>query len=290
MEVRRSIAKPRTSLAGALRKLKTALVKDPREFGARAREFCARFHDYSPFNRLLIHLQRPDATFVKGRKQWAVKDGRTVRRGSRAIYIIAPVLKANEGGGTFKFSTAKVYDVSDTDGPPFSAPTCSQVQGKDDIVKRRLHDLEEWVRGSGIELLYQTPLPNALVDGMTDGFSIWVRPDLGAGERLAVLAHEIAHVKLHFRRSQRGQSLIVEDPMRHNRYIEELEAELTAFMLLEFAGVDSSKGAAAYLNSWQASAKKIQMVAERCFRAACSILHGCEKKKYRRLVEEDAMV
>jgi hypothetical protein len=44
----RKIVRPGSRLAGALRRLEDALVHDPRELGARLREFAARFHDYSP--------------------------------------------------------------------------------------------------------------------------------------------------------------------------------------------------------------------------------------------------
>jgi len=144
---------------------------------------------------------------------------------------------------------------------------------------------------AGVTVRYEAPVVNALVDGATDGLAIWARPDLGPGERLAVLAHEIAHVKLHFRRKQRGQILLVDDPKQTgSRDIKELEAELTAFLLLEFSGIDCSQGSAAYLNSWNASASKIRDHAERCFVVACSVLRACERKKYRRLVEEGTVV
>lgn len=287
---RRSIAKPRSRLAGALRKLEAALVQDPRELGVRAREFAARFHDYSPLNRALIFLQRPDATFLKGRKQWE-KEARVVRRGARAIQILAPALKPDERATTRSFTQVKVYDVADTDGPPFSPPSSVQVRSGEDLAAERLRDLEEWVRGSGLALQYKAPVVNALVDGATNGLTVWVRPDLGPAERLAVLAHEIAHVKLHFRRKQRGQTLLIDDPKQPaSRDVKELEAELTAFLLLEFSGIDTSQGAAMYLNSWNASASKIRDHAERCFVVACSVLRDCEKKRYRKLVDEGTVV
>lgn len=287
---RRSIAKSRSRLAGALRKLEAALVEDPRDLGARAREFAARFHDYSPLNRALIFFQREDATFLKGRKQWE-KDGRVVRRGARPIHILAPVLKPDEQAPTTQFTSVKVFDVADTDGPPFLLPPPVQVRMGEDLAAERLRDLEEWVRGSGLELRYEAPFVNTLVYGATDGLTIWVTPDLSPAERLGVLAHEVAHVKLHFPRKQRGQTLLVDDPKQPpSRDEKELEAELTAFLILEFSGIDSSQGSAAYLNSWKANASKIRDHAERCFVVACSILRDCEKKRYRTLVDKGTVV
>lgn len=289
---RRSIAKPRSRLAGALRKLETALAEDPRELGDRIREFAARFqfHDYSPLNRALIFFQRPDATFLKGRKQWE-ENGRVVRRGARAIYILAPALKAQERAIPSSFVQVRVYDVVDTEGPPFSPPSCVRVRSGEDLGAERLRDLEEWVRGSGLALQYKQRVVNALEEGATDGLTIWVRPDLGPVERLAVLAHEIAHVKLHYRRKKRGQTLLVDDSRQPaSSDVRELEAELTAFLLLEFSGIDCSQGSAAYLSSWRATASTIREHAERCFVVACAVLRDCETKRYRRLVEDGTIV
>lgn len=33
-------------------------------------DFGARFHRYSPYNMMLIFLQKPDATFVAGYRRW----------------------------------------------------------------------------------------------------------------------------------------------------------------------------------------------------------------------------
>jgi hypothetical protein len=212
-------------------------------------------------NRVWILLQRQDATFVKGRKQWE-KEGRTVRRGARAIYIFAPALKPDERADTLGFTSVKVYDVSDTDGGPFTPP-CVPVGAKASTVAARLRDLEDWVRGSGLVLHYAAPGVNALIDGATNGLEIWVRPDFGPAERLGVLAHEIAHVRLHFRRKNRGQVVVIDDPKRRPpRDVRELEAELTAFLLLELSGIDSSRGSAAYLNSWEASVKSCWIMAD----------------------------
>src|SRR4051794_24305850 len=49
----------------------------------------ARFHRYSWGNALLILAQRPESTHVAGYRTWQSL-GRQVRRGEKAIRIIAP--------------------------------------------------------------------------------------------------------------------------------------------------------------------------------------------------------
>jgi hypothetical protein len=284
---RARLAAPRTRLAGALRKLEEALANDPRELGARVRGFAARFHQYSPLNRALIFLQRPDATFVDGRAKWQAKE-REVKPGARAIFIMAPSLEPHQRGATSSFHRINVYDVSDTTGPTFEAPSCAEVRGDDARIAKLLGDLEEWVQRSGLELRYEARVVNGLVDGATNGKTIWVRPDLGPGERLATLAHEIAHVKLHFKKKDRGGEVMADHAGQSpTRDVLELEAELTAFLILEFSGIDSSRGSAAYLNCWRASKTAIHAHAEACLRAASSVLGACERKDYRSLVDDD---
>jgi hypothetical protein len=247
----------------------------------------AKFHHYSPLNKALISLQRPDATFVKGRRQWVAQD-RTVKRGARAIQIIAPTLGAGDRSPVIRFTTAKVYDVSDTDGPPFAVPALTpDTRGQEELVGQRLSQLIEWVHRSGLRLRFEAPAVNELIDGATDGSSIWIRPDVDDATKLLILAHEIAHAKLHVRRRARGkirlEDLYGQAPSRDTR---ELEAELTAFFLLELFGIDSSRGSAGYLNGWKAGREEIRQHAPKVFRAACAVVSDCERKRYRRLVEE----
>ena len=54
--------------------------------------FVANFYDYSANNCILIEMQCPQASFVAGYKTWQ-KMGRYVKKGEKAIKIIAPSLK-----------------------------------------------------------------------------------------------------------------------------------------------------------------------------------------------------
>ena len=51
--------------------------------------FISSQHKYSWFNNLLIFLQDPESTYVRGYKQWQAI-GRQVRKGESAIDILAP--------------------------------------------------------------------------------------------------------------------------------------------------------------------------------------------------------
>ncbi len=73
-------------------------------------DFVARFRFYSPFNALLIHVQKPGATFVAPAHRWRDKYKREVMPGAQPIVILQPM-------GPVMF----VFDVSQTE-PTEDAP------------------------------------------------------------------------------------------------------------------------------------------------------------------------
>ena len=50
----------------------------------------SKFYNYSVYNTMLIHLQNKDSTYVAGYNKW-IELGRYVKKGSKAIKILAPV-------------------------------------------------------------------------------------------------------------------------------------------------------------------------------------------------------
>src|SRR5689334_18060208 len=85
----------------------------------------AAFHDYSWGNVALIVSQRPTATRVAGYRTWQTQFGRQVRKGERAIKILAPCVRKVEDRQTGEqvrrvvaFRAVNVFDVEQTDGDP----------------------------------------------------------------------------------------------------------------------------------------------------------------------------
>ena len=84
----------------------------------------SRFYRYSANNCLLILLQKPTATQVAGFRAWQEKFERNVKKGEKAIRILAPcphkkkVMKDGEEQEiTFTtFRPCSVFDVSQTEG------------------------------------------------------------------------------------------------------------------------------------------------------------------------------
>ena len=97
--------------------------------------FMGRFHHYSLNNQILIAMQKPGSSLVAGYNDWQKKFKRHVMRGEKGILILAPVIKKKEEiiegqydkngdpetqtvSRIVNFTTAYVYDVSQTDGEP----------------------------------------------------------------------------------------------------------------------------------------------------------------------------
>ena len=64
-------------------------VKDSEEFKEML-TFFSKFHNYSYHNSILIKMQKPDATYVAGYRQWQKKFNRNVKNGEEGIAILAP--------------------------------------------------------------------------------------------------------------------------------------------------------------------------------------------------------
>jgi hypothetical protein len=111
-------SKEREQVERAVRELLTS------EGWRRWAETRATFHNYSMGNCMLIAMQKPDATQVAGFRAWQSL-GRNVRKGERAIAIMAPMsvkerdARGDETGERLTFFRAvSVFDISQTDGEP----------------------------------------------------------------------------------------------------------------------------------------------------------------------------
>jgi hypothetical protein len=101
----------------------------------------ARFHTYSFSNAVLIAAQHPTAARMAGFATWQ-RLGRTVQRGERAIWILAPMTRRlaehhqdddarDEAGRTvLAFRAVPVFAEDQTTGDPLPEP-CMRLSGDD---------------------------------------------------------------------------------------------------------------------------------------------------------------
>ena len=213
--------------------------------------FSARFRDYSARNRLLVYLQRPRAQFCKGYRDW-LKNGRQVRKGEKALSILAPLLrKPNQeelAAGAdpdrripFGFRAVAVFDYEQTDAVRddalvYESPMIRlDVGGPTGLVAR----IEAAITETG----YTVETKDT---GYADGrcrFAdkiIEVRAGLSDADCASVLAHELAHAIAHHPDAEK----------RPSKASMELQAEGAAYVALAALGLDTARASLPYLKNW----------------------------------------
>ncbi|MHB1519573.1 MAG: ArdC-like ssDNA-binding domain-containing protein [Acidimicrobiales bacterium] len=231
--------------------------------------FQSRFHHYSFNNVLLIAAQCHEASQVAGFNAWR-KMNRFVRKGEKAIWILAPMVYRNaevEDGEDERiirgFKWVPVFDVAQTDGTDL--PTICNHLGGDDPAGHYA-TLLQVARSIGFTV------EDHEFDGSTNGdcthseHRIRVETRNTPAQRAKTLAHEIAHALLH------GQF--------DSRALAELEAESTAYVVCQALGIDSSDYSFGYVATWAGGGEQaiagIKASCERIQRTAATILQAFE--------------
>ncbi len=221
----------------------------------------ARFHRYSLGNVFLIHMQCPRASHIAGFRAWQ-RLGRHVRRGEKAIRILAPVVwrdpeDENRKTHLVAFRTACVFDVSQTAGKPL--PGFAAVAGDPGGHLARLRD---FLRDNRISLEYSDRTGAA--EGMSLGGRIVLKSGLKPAEEFAVLAHEAAHELLHANAESRPEE----------KAVRETEAEAVAFVVCQAVGLDTNTAASDYIQLYRGDKDTLLASLERIQRTAATIIHG----------------
>jgi len=220
-----------------------------------------RFHRYSAGNVLLIGMQCPEASRVAGYRTWQSL-GRQVRRGQRAIHILAPVLRRaqdddEERDRIAAFKTACVFDVSQTEGRPL--PEFSQVAGDPGLCAQRLEAL---VRRKGIALEHSARLGGA--EGLSCGGRIVLKKGMPPAMAFSVLAHELAHEMLHG----------MDAKEQRDRRIRETEAEAVAFVVCQAVGLETRTAASDYIQLYRGDRETLMASLGRIQRTAGEIIRA----------------
>lgn len=253
-------------------------VKKLGESGAFQRylEVSARFHNYSPMNRMMIAIQRPDATRVAGFNTW--KDlGRWVRKGEKGIAIWAPMFfakKDQDGNKTGEilrgFRVVHVFDVAQTEGKELPAPvTAERLTGEEDGgIFEALVDFAKH-GGLSVQEAFAAFPPERDGDYSPMGKEIRIRAGLAQLQRAKTMAHECAHWILHS--DDKGGALA--------REVKETEAEAAAFLALARFGFRSDDYSFPYVAGWASGdVTVLEKSLARIEKAADEIIHAIESR------------
>lgn len=224
-----------------------------------------RFHKYSVGNAMLIHFQRPKATYVAGFRTWQ-KLSRYVKKGEHGIAILAPIVRHkkslladneedSEKEVLVAFKTAYVFDIDQTNGK--SLPEFARVQGDPaDYIER----LKKYISEQGIKIEYRSDI--GLAEAVSCGGMIKVKDGLTVAETFSVLVHELAHEMLHKD----------EDNKLKNKKIKETEAEAVAFVVCHGTGLDVNTAGSDYIQLYDGDKKTLLQSLERIQQTAVEIL------------------
>jgi antirestriction protein ArdC len=228
----------------------------------------SRFSKYSLANQLLIFGQRPDATRVQGYRAWS-SAGYQVRKGEKGIAIYAPMLFASRAQADASDESAAprlgyrvtyVFDISQVDplpgtetslAAPVATPAAAPDTGSTDA-SRVLKQLKAFLVGHNVELEYQALQPGLM--GYTDGRRITCGTGQASHVEFATLAHETAHVLLHF------TAVCATRPDLTTR---ETEAEAVTWLLCAQLGIAGTEASVEYIQSYRGTPDTLDSSLER---------------------------
>jgi hypothetical protein len=196
-------------------------------------DFIARMKTFSPFNALLLHVQKPYLSFAATRCRWWDKFGRRIKEGARPLIILKPF-----------GPVSLVYDVLDTEGDPLPRDAFSfHVEGN--VRQRDMDHLQYSLEKMGIEILLND------VGDRLGGYIRLVKRAKDAKEyshyrlalnrnhaptlQYATLAHELAHLFLGHLGKDAKLRISKRQGLEHAQ--KELEAESVAYLVCNRQGI-----------------------------------------------------
>jgi antirestriction protein ArdC len=232
----------------------------------------AAFHTYSLNNILLIASQRPDATRIAGYRAFQ-KLGRQVRKGEKAIRILAPCRvkvgesdsaeATQEGFRLVGFKWANVFDISQTAGADLPELEYRPLEGE----APSLADF-----ASGVAMTAGIEIRREPLSGGMNGYLrrserlIVVDSSLSGAMASKVVCHELGHL---------FDPFLIEHPDQYaaHRCDAEAVAESVAYVVAAKFGLDAGPAAVGYIASWiDGDSSRVRDLVERIDASARAIL------------------
>lgn len=234
--------------------------------------FMAKFYKYSTQNISLIENQFQGATAVGSFNFWKEK-GFSVQKGEKGIKILVPtrtVEKFKDKNGKWKtinkaseeekkqvqegklerkpgrlyFNIGHVFDISQTNATAKDLPTIFPnrwLDGNVESYKTLFKGMEAIAKNNGIKIIEpKSELGVAKGVSYTATKEVALNPRNTELQNVKTLLHELAHAKLH----------TTETHMNYTTSAKEFQAEMTAYAVSSYFGIDTSEYSLGYLASW----------------------------------------
>lgn len=211
----------------------------------------SRFHSYSLNNQILIATQRPEATYVAGFNAWNRNFDRRVKKGERAIYILAPQkvkfdvktgetdINGNpvtEKKEILTFRTVPVFDISQTEGRELPE-LLNELTGT-------VENYNEFMMAAAVAAPFHISIQELTTEakGWCDYVSenIVIKAGMSELQTVKTALHETAHARIHAPKEAEGKS----------REQKEVEAESIAYVVCSHFGLDTGDYSFGYVAGW----------------------------------------
>lgn len=229
------------------------------------------FYNYSLNNSLLIYNQLPEASHVAGYNKW-VELGYQVKKGSKAINILIPMIRKNkdEENIIYGFKKGSVFDISQVEATDKSQeiPTIdTSIKATKDTIyhpKSFLKGVKEYIE-QFCPIVEDRELGQAL--GATDGKNIYLKVTKNRIDMAGILIHEYYHYMNHFGEDRRELS----------KDQKETEAELATLIFGSYFKLNI-EGGYKYLAMYR-KGRDLSACFEKAYRTFIHMIEGTESKK-----------
>ncbi len=231
------------------------LVKNPTKLEETMKNYgdYYEYNQYSPYNTMLLIFE---TAILKGRrfqmargfKQWQTQFNRSVNKGEKAMWILAPrkqkIVEIDEDTGeeTVRyalngFRSVPVFELCQTSGEPLERPTKNH-----EYKSLKQLDVDDFIAKCGVPVEFEDLLHS---NGYTDGKKIVIGTHNDSLASICTLFHELAHYHLHFNREGEEIKLYSDDSVN----MKELEAEAVAYMVSSALGIENQYSKK-YISNW----------------------------------------
>lgn len=257
--------------------------------------FVARFRCYSPFNALLVHIQKPGAVFVAPAYRWLRDYGHRVKTAARPLVILQPM-------GPVMF----VFDVSDTEPTENARPLPPQVTNPFEVrrghIGSELDRLIDNAKRDGVRVKrssegsqsagsirtipddikasqkFQTGVDkqrNPVFITVPVKYDLVVNKDLSGEAQYATIVHELAH--LYCGHLGTPSDRWWPDRRGLHYWVEEFEAESAAYLVCARVGIDTP--AEQYLAGFVRTHNDVPPVSLECVMKAAGLIETMSRQR-----------
>lgn len=251
-------------------------------------------NDYSFRNTMLVYVQNPNATIVKGFCDWN-KLGRGVKKNPKTIFIYTPIKykkqKAIEGQQNVNGKEEKERNASGTieviEGISYKRVAVYDIG--DTYIKKgnkRIPILDDILENNTTEELYNTlleispvPVKTEEINGIQKGYyskknqKIVLKESLSQDDKTAVLIHELCHC------------LYDDFVYKTDRNKSEIFVESVAFLVADYFGFDTSLCSFSYITNWaEDNIKEFMSLSNKIKETADEFIELIKNSKYKQEV------